>query len=175
MSTTRAGAKSKIHWDLIGLTNTKTSQKWKENWLCLVLVLDDMDIIYYEHLEQFHLYNMLLPKNFPKTPGGFSAQATIPAQTSNVSKTLAKSWQNFHLNFWRKNFLLISLIARHCKCWMNLHPRKLTWNLKMMVFHRNLLFYRGSFSGSMLVFGGVPRKASNKKILGCLLTYTKSF
>ena len=32
--------------------------------------------------------------------------------------------------------------------------RKLTWNLKMMGFNRNLLF-QGSFSGSMLVFGGV--------------------
>ena len=36
-----------------------------------------------------------------------------------------------------------------------LHLRKLTWNLKMMVFNRNLLF-QGSFSGSMLVSGGVP-------------------
>ena len=24
--------------------------------------------------------------------------------------------------------------------WEKIHPRKLTWNLKMMVFHRNLLF-----------------------------------
>ena len=37
-----------------------------------------------------------------------------------------------------------------------LPPRKLTWNLKMMVFNRNLLF-QGSFSGSMLAFGGVTR------------------
>ena len=35
-----------------------------------------------------------------------------------------------------------------------LPPKKLTWNLKMMVFNRNPLF-QGSFSGSMLVFGGV--------------------
>ena len=38
--------------------------------------------------------------------------------------------------------------------------RKLTWNLKMMAFSRNLLFQRFIF-GSMLVFGGVtPLKGS---------------
>ena len=36
---------------------------------------------------------------------------------------------------------------------VGMHPRKLTWNLKMMVFHRNLLFRGDFFSGSMLVFG----------------------
>ena len=88
-----------IHWDLIGLTNTKTSLKyWKETGFvsCLYLI-DDMDIIHYEHLEHFHLY--VASQKLPQPPG-FSAQATIPAQTSNVSKTLAKSCQNFHLNFW---------------------------------------------------------------------------
>ena len=34
-------------------------------------------------------------------------------------------------------------------------PPKITWNLKMMLPQRNLLF-QGSLSGSMLVFGGVP-------------------
>jgi len=33
-------------------------------------------------------------------------------------------------------------------------PRKLTWNLKMIVLKRNFLF-QGLFSGSMLGFGGV--------------------
>ena len=35
---------------------------------------------------------------------------------------------------WTPTFLVDS-----CKQ-VHLHPRKLTWNLKMMVFHRNLLF-----------------------------------
>ena len=38
--------------------------------------------------------------------------------------------------------------------WLLIHPRKLTWNLKMMVFI-GISCSRGSFSGSMLVFGGV--------------------
>ena len=36
--------------------------------------------------------------------------------------------------------------------------RKLTWNLKMMVFNIGISSSRGSFSGSMLVFGGVSSK-----------------
>ena len=36
-----------------------------------------------------------------------------------------------------------------------LPPRKLTWNLKMMVSKFRISSSRGSFSGSMLVFRGV--------------------
>ncbi len=101
--TARAGAKNKIHWDLIGLSNTKASQ-------------NGMKLVSSCACTWWHGYNLwtftktytLLPKNFPR-----SSPATIPAQTSNVSKTLAKSWQNFHLK--------ISLIPlNYCKCWMNL-------------------------------------------------------
>ena len=37
----------------------------------------------------------------------------------------------------------------------NLHPRKLTWNLKRMVSKRNVLSQRSIFRGKMLIFGGV--------------------
>ena len=36
-----------------------------------------------------------------------------------------------------------------------IHPWKLTWNLEMMVFNRNLHLFRGSFSGEPCLFWGV--------------------
>ena len=95
---------------------------------------------------------------------------TVTPHTGYTPENQRLDSQNSHvwkeMKFWKPSFLVSML-----------HPRKLTWNLKMMVFHRNLLFqgfifrFHVSFRGCRFredqafltkAFGGNPEFAKGK-------------